>query len=175
MKDYGVKVADVNKRNAGYARQQYIAQLKDLAEQRESRDAILQRWPSVDDLAEGLWQLLDTQQQVSSRVPDCIPELGDRPTKQMVANYGHALIHEVGELMDELSWSPWKDQKPVNRERTLDEFADVLAFLGVLTVYVQRATGATVQEMAEAYLKKTRVNVDRLAGKVDGYRQNAKR
>jgi dimeric dUTPase (all-alpha-NTP-PPase superfamily) len=67
-----------------------------------------------------------------------------------------ALIHEACELDDELNWKPWKNPKDLdaNRERRLDETADLLHFLLQLAL----DQGFTADELFGAYQKKRMEN-----------------
>lgn len=85
------------------------------------------------------------------------------------ALYFAALNTELGELLNHLNWKPWKQARPVHKEETLEEWADCLAFFLINTAFVMEATGATVEEMLAAHVKKTLDNQDRFLGKVDGY------
>lgn len=116
----------------------------------------------------GLSGLVEVQGVVSGLVADALP--AGAITPQHILTYGFALIHEVGELMDELAWKPWKPRGAINRERVADEFADVLAFLGLITIYVCRLTGLEPIDLARAYLRKSQVNINRFTGLVDEYR-----
>lgn len=86
-----------------------------------------------------------------------------------VATFSFAMVDEVTELAKELGWKPWKSAQVHDRERILDEYADVVAFFGTLTNLVMRATGATAEDLAEAYARKTEVNRSRFRGEVAGY------
>lgn len=130
---------------------------------------------NTDQLDHGLSVLYGAQERISSLVPNCIPEPGELATPDQVATYGYALIKEITETLDELGWKPWKDAKPADPERVADEVADILAFLGVLLIYVERNTGLTMKDIAEAYERKSEVNIQRLTGQVDGYRKNGRR
>lgn len=116
----------------------------------------------------GLRGLVEVQGEVSAMVADALPTKNDIPPINILT-YGFAIMKEITELMDELGWKPWKPRKPIDRERVADEFADILAFLGLLTIYVMRLTGLTTTELAAAYLRKSDVNVARFNGEVPDY------
>jgi len=119
-------------------------------------------------LEDGLSFLHSVQSITSDLNPDCIPEVGDEPSPDQIRTYFLALIGETYELMNELNWKPWKKSKQVNKARVIDEFADVLAFLGIIVVYMQRM-GISPAALADGYATKTRINIDRFLGKVEGY------
>lgn len=123
---------------------------------------------TAQELAGGLRALHGVQSIVSAMVPDAIPVEDDVPPAA-VLTYCFAFIKEVTELMDELGWKPWKPRKVINRERVADEFADILAFLGLIIIYVLKLTGLTFEDLARAYLRKSDVNVARFNGEVAGY------
>lgn len=120
------------------------------------------------EIGGGLIALAGVQTIVSGMVKDALPTDTDVPPAN-VLTYGFAFIKEVIELMDELSWKPWKPRKPIDKVRVADEFADILAFLGLLIIYVMRLTGLTHDELAQAYLRKSDVNMARFNGEVEGY------
>lgn len=122
----------------------------------------------TDAIARGLQALADVQRVVSSGVKDCIVE---NPEHAQVLAYGHALIHEVTEWMDEMGWKPWKGKQPIKVERVTDEWADVLAFLGILLYYMEQR-GVSMEDLAEAYAEKTLTNIRRIGGEVPEYAGN---
>jgi hypothetical protein len=119
-------------------------------------------------IGDGLQSLADIQVEVSGMVNDAVPTTGEIPPANILT-YGFAFIKEATELMDELGWKPWKPRKPINKERVADEFADILAFLGLLTIYVMRLADLTTDDLAAAYLRKSDVNVARFSGEVAEY------
>ena len=85
-----------------------------------------------------------------------------------VHEVGLALLSEVVEFMNEMHWKSWKQAHPVNIDRAADEFADILAFLGYLILWMG-VLNVSPSQLAEAYEKKTAINIARLAGDVEGY------
>lgn len=91
------------------------------------------------------------------------------PTPDQIRTYFLALIVETVELMNELpGWKPWKKPKLMNPEYVMDEFADILAFLGVILNYL-RELGIDPADLADAYARKTNINIARFNGEVEGY------
>lgn len=85
-----------------------------------------------------------------------------------LARYGVALQIEVSEFVNELPWKVWKRKDP-DVDRVVDEFADVLAFLGTW-VNLLGLMGISPTRLALAYAEKTRVNQARIIdGTVPGY------
>lgn len=122
-----------------------------------------------NDLAAGLETLVRMQHHVSRHVPGAIPPDGFPADKDAVRTYFLALMGEVYELLQTLDWKPWKLPTVPERHRIMDEYADVLAFLGIITTYVMRAASCDEQELAAAYQLKSQVNLERIAGRVAGY------
>lgn len=63
-------------------------------------------------------ELLDVQNEFAET-------LSVKPTK---SQYALALNIEISEFLNTLPWKWWKKQQTVNKEKTLDELADILAF-----------------------------------------------
>jgi NTP pyrophosphatase (non-canonical NTP hydrolase) len=110
-----------------------------------------------DNLLFGLRDLAIIQEHVSGLVPDAVTS--DKPTKDQIRTYFLALIKEEMELMDELGWKPWKDT-PVDSGKIVDEFADVLAFLGLIIHYLDQM-GISQHMLAKGYIVKTIRNYHR--------------
>jgi NTP pyrophosphatase (non-canonical NTP hydrolase) len=79
-----------------------------------------------------------------------------------------ALVKEVMELLDYFDWKQWKLPTETDAGEAADEFADVLAFLGYVVLFLGYR-GVMPDDLARAYAKKTLVNQERLAGKIEGY------
>lgn len=124
---------------------------------------------AVLQLGRGLQSLLDTQWLVSGMVDDALPHDGNPPSRDQVRTYFLAMIVELTELMNELNWKPWKkSEKQVDVEKVADEFADILAFLGVILNYLKNS-GVDVHTLAAQYGRKSKVNIDRFNHLVEGY------
>lgn len=128
----------------------------------------VQSWVLRHELHQGLGMLWEMQTAVSA------PLLRGAVTKSEVIahlrTYTLALFIEVGEFVNELAWKPWKPNKPVDLARVLDEFADILAFIGVIMVLLIRLyPSISTQTIADAYITKTQANIARFVGNVDGY------
>ena len=95
--------------------------------------------------------------------------------RHQVALYSVAMIDEVLELAREIGWKDWKPapkMDEVRAELVLREMADVIAFFGTWVDIALEVTGFAEFDLADAYLEKVAVNLDRFAGKVDGYGVN---
>lgn len=75
---------------------------------------------------------------------------------------------ELAEFLQEVGWKPWSsgDVGEYNRELALGELADALHFILNLLL----AIGADGDDLARAYLRKVRINVERQR---DGYLSSA--
>lgn len=121
----------------------------------------------------GLTALMQVQTTVSSPVDGCIPEPGEQPSKDAIRTYVLAMTVELMEFLQTLNWKPWKDKPALDRERTIDEFADVLAFQGIIIKHLE-TMGIGPVDLAEGYAKKSVVNIDRFLGKYgEEYRQQS--
>lgn len=121
------------------------------------------------DVKYGLQALADTQKIVSGMVKGAITE--DSPTKDQLCVYFLALIRELTELLNELNWKPWKNEFTPNAPKVIDEFADILAFQGLIIVYLEKL-GISQTDLANGYAMKTRVNIERFRGEHPGYEIN---
>lgn len=125
---------------------------------------------SMINLFRGLAVLMDTQAVVSAMASgNALPAAGELPSKDQIRTYFLSIMVEEVELMNEFNWKPWKNgEKAINAEKVADEFADVLAFLGIILNYL-RAHGIGLYDLALQYGVKSKVNMDRFNGKVEGY------
>lgn len=114
---------------------------------------------------EGLEFIEKMQRLVSSYSPGTIFAEGEYPTKECISHYTLAAVVELVELMNEMPWKRWTTDVPgkgdIHTDRICEEFADVLAFLGILVGYA-RAFGATPEKIADAYIKVSERNIYRL-------------
>lgn len=117
------------------------------------------------DLANGLDALVTVQKLVSAPVPGAIPVGTQRPSKDAVRTYTLALMVEVAEwvqTLDYKAWHPGSEAKlRESNERVADEWADILAFIGILVVYMEQL-GIETEDLAEAYVRKSAVNIERI-------------
>jgi NTP pyrophosphatase (non-canonical NTP hydrolase) len=74
------------------------------------------------------------------------------PPIEQSTMWTRALVHEACELEDELNWKPWKNPQDLtqNRDRRLDEMADILHFFLQLAL----DQGFTADEIFAAYARK---------------------
>lgn len=115
-------------------------------------------------LACGLGQLAALQLIVSGMVPGAIT---DEVTNEQVTTTCFALSGEIFELAQELGWKNWKKNPKLTPRQVADiaeEFADVMAFLGMLLNLIERRTGLSWDDLAGAYFAKSEKNIQRFLG-----------
>lgn len=117
----------------------------------------------IVSLENALHVLKDTQSTVSLPVEGCIPAPGELPSKDALRTYVLAMQVELMEFVQTLDWKPWKQKYNIDVERVVDEFADILAFQGVLIYYLY-LFGITPEMLSEGYRKKSIENIDRFLG-----------
>lgn len=78
-----------------------------------------------------------------------------------IARYGLCLVLEAAELVNSLPWKRWA-RHPADIEKSKEEFADMLCFIGSLVGLFDRL-GVSVSELTLAYTKKVEENRDRFA------------
>ena len=124
------------------------------------------KFDTVQPLADALQKLAAIQHDVSMPVAGCIPEDGEMPTKDGIRTYVLAMTVELMEFVQTLDWKPWKNKTNVDRDRVIDEFADILAFQGIIIHYLE-LMGINPVDLAEGYRKKSIVNIERFLGRYD--------
>lgn len=118
----------------------------------------------AQNIERALDALINNQSIVSWLVDGAVPQSTDKPNKDATRTYFLALIVELTELLQELDWKAWKDKKDVDKTKIAQEFADVLAFLGVILLQI-RALGVSTEDLATAYKVKSQINIERFLGK----------
>lgn len=117
------------------------------------------------DLTIGLSALNDVQRFVSSPVRGAIFNDGEEVDTEQFRNYALAMIIEIAEFVQTFHWKPWKPEEKLklreSPERTADEFADILAFMGILIHYLDRC-GISPSFLAASYITKSLENIRRL-------------
>lgn len=72
-----------------------------------------------------------------------------------------AMLSELAELIDEVNFKWWKNEKPVNKDNVKEELVDILHFF----VSMCLKTGMDANELHERYLNKNKENFARQHGK----------
>jgi len=118
-------------------------------------------------LAASFVELMQMQAEISAMVPGAVTE---EVTNKQITTTCFAMSGEIFELAQELGWKDWKENPPMTeeqRQKVAEEFADIVAFFGLLLDLVTRRAGLQVTELVEAYFKKSSKNVARFLGETD--------
>lgn len=114
----------------------------------------------------GLQTIILAQRAISGQVPGALD--GDR---RATVDAAYALIAEIHETVNETNWKPWKAQALPKPDRIIEEFADVLAFLGVFAINLAESCDMTpdlfVKKVAEQYYKTSFANLERFRNGVE--------
>ena len=87
--------------------------------------------------------------------------LTDISMEQWIQKETLAMISELAELIDEVNFKWWKNEKPVDTDKVKDELVDILHFF----VSMCLKTGMSADELHQRYLDKNKENFDRQNGK----------
>lgn len=117
----------------------------------------------ANDLEKGLQVLADVQWGIGKLVPGWV-----EGEPEFIRTTFLALTAEIYELLEHFNWRQWKDATEFDPVAAADEFADVLAFLGYVVIFLNQK-GVSTAELARAYRLKSDINWQRLVGKVPGY------
>lgn len=81
-----------------------------------------------------------------------------------------ACMDELTELLNELNWKWWKNEKPLDHEAIQGELVDVLHFFVSMCI----RSGMSAEDLFEGYIAKNRENFDRQYGRSQkkGYEVN---
>lgn len=72
-----------------------------------------------------------------------------------------AMLSELAELIDEVNFKWWKNEKEVSNRRVKEELVDILHFFTAMCLHA----GMTADELYEMYMEKNKENFDRQYGK----------
>ena len=72
-----------------------------------------------------------------------------------------AMLSELSELIDEVNFKWWKNEKPVDTGKVRDELVDILHFFVSMCI----KTGMSAQELHARYMDKNQENFDRQHGR----------
>jgi hypothetical protein len=118
-------------------------------------------------VAGGLLQLIAVQRVISAPV---IRSTDHQVNRSYFRDYVLALYVEIGEFLNATSWKPWKFEVEVDQMQIQDEYADILAFLGIGLILLNRLyPNINPDTLAAAYIRKSRINVERAKGNIKGY------
>lgn len=72
-----------------------------------------------------------------------------------------AMVSELAELLDEVNFKWWKNEKPIDEAALHGELVDILHFFVSMCI----RAGLTSDELYEGYIEKNRENFDRQYGR----------
>jgi dimeric dUTPase (all-alpha-NTP-PPase superfamily) len=87
--------------------------------------------------------------------------LGGIPMEEWIQKETLAMLSELAELIDEVNFKWWKNEKPVDNERVKEELVDILHFF----VSMCLKAGMDADELHQRYLNKNSENFARQHGK----------
>lgn len=118
---------------------------------------------NIEDGIKALRNIHSATNRIASNGNYMLSEVLGRPDTWRT--YVLATIVELAEFVQLLPWKPWRNAvRVIDSEKLLDEFADVLAFIGVL-VTILGHLGYTPDDIANAYISKEFTNISRFAEK----------
>ena len=88
-------------------------------------------------------------------------KLSNIPMAQWIQMETLAMMSELAELIDEVNFKWWKNEKPVDNDKVKGELVDILHFF----VSMCLKTSMTAEELHSLYLAKNQENFDRQHGK----------
>ena len=96
--------------------------------------------------------------------------LGGISMEQWIQKETLAMLSELAELIDEVNFKWWKNEKPVDADKVKEELVDILHFF----VSMCLKAGMDADELHERYLSKNSENFARQHGKSlkEGYEVN---
>jgi len=89
--------------------------------------------------------------------------LEDITMEQWIQKETLAMLSELSELIDEVNFKWWKNEKTVDTDKVKEELVDILHFF----VSMCLKTGMDADELHQRYLKKNEENFLRQQGKSD--------
>lgn len=126
-----------------------------------------QKAEALTTISLGLAKLMDLQEKGAKNLPEHLHAMDEADFRTAALGF----FVELGELVNEAKWKPWRDYGTANNEeiaRILDEAADVLHFLPWLFRNLEARFGITAGDLAEAFVRKHEVNIRRFRGEVEG-------
>lgn len=120
---------------------------------------------AIDSIGRGLNTLASVEAMVQIQGGDLSALC---PTRETVAMFALAFISEVNEVATEFSWKRWKKGAVPKPQLAMEEMVDVLAILGLFLNWLQYY-GISMEQLAAEFIRKSRINIDRLSGKVEEY------
>jgi dimeric dUTPase (all-alpha-NTP-PPase superfamily) len=109
-----------------------------------------------------LEQIFQMQRALNEEIKS-LRNLSDIPMEKWIQMQTLAMVSELSELIDEVNFKWWKNEKPVDADRVREELTDILHFF----VSMCLSAGMDAQELFERYIAKNRENFDRQYGRSD--------
>ncbi|MBQ1520303.1 MAG: dUTPase [Clostridia bacterium] len=96
----------------------------------------------------------------------------DFPMERWIQKDVLAMVSELAELLDEVNFKWWKNEKPVDRGSLHGELVDILHFFISMCI----RAGMTPEDLYNGYIAKNKENIDRQYGRSQkkGYDVNEK-
>lgn len=117
----------------------------------------------IEDGIRALRNIHNATNKIASNGNYMLSEVLGRP--ETWRTYVLAAFVELAEFIQVLPWKPWRDSvRTIDGIKLLNEFADVLAFIGVL-ITILGELGYTPDDIARTYISKEFVNIDRFEDK----------
>ncbi len=107
-----------------------------------------------------LSHMLEIQQQLNQTIKDKRNLNHIQPTEWM-QKYTLAMLSELAEMLDEVNFKWWKNEKEIDSPALKEELVDILHFFLSMCL----AAGMDAEEMYQIYLRKNEENVKRQEGK----------
>lgn len=83
------------------------------------------------------------------------------PDEEWIRKNVLAMVSELGELLDEVNFKWWKNEKPVNEAAVREELVDILHFF----ISMCLKAGMDANDLFEGYIAKNKENFDRQYGR----------
>ncbi|NLX83781.1 MAG: dUTPase [Clostridiales bacterium] len=107
-----------------------------------------------------LEHMLSIQKSLNDAIKDK-RHLHDIDAQTWMQKYTLAMLSEMAELLDEVNFKWWKNEKPLNEPALKEELVDILHFFLSMCL----AAGLDAEEMYRIYLKKNEENFARQEGR----------
>ncbi len=107
---------------------------------------------------------LETIFQLQKQLNDDISDrrgLGRMEGAEWIQKNVLAMVSELGELLNEVNFKWWKNERPIDRDAACEEMVDVLHFFVSMCCCI----GMDAQELFERYIEKNKENFDRQYGR----------
>lgn len=107
-----------------------------------------------------LEEMLQIQKALNERIKESRGLTGIS-SETWMQKYTLGMLSEMAELLDEVNFKWWKNEKPVDPDALKEELVDILHFFLSMCI----AAGMDTEEIYQIYLRKNKENIARLEGK----------